>query len=139
MKYLVTSPKMAGSMVMEYDDAGTIRKWHNNAEMTDEQLGFLISNFPVTQRFLESMGTKGIFKLKEVPADLSFAAFWEAYAYKVGDKKRAEKLWKLLSEEEKAAALLSIPKYLYFLSTHPAIERAHAITWLNQRRWENEY
>lgn len=90
---------------------------------------------------LEALGNmqqefSGMFRLAEVPTDLSFPIFWDAYAHKVGNKKRAEKLWNALDEGERAAALAALPRYASFLITRPTMEKAFAETWLSQRRWE---
>lgn len=76
--------------------------------------------------------------IKEIPTDLSFAAFWEAYAHKVGNKPKTEKLWNALSEMDKIAALAAVPRYIRWLSVR-TVEQAMASTWLTQRRWENDF
>ena len=79
------------------------------------------------------------FVIVEVPADLSFEAFWTKYNYKVGKKERAKKLWQVMTDEEHASALFAIAKYNSYLINHPTIERAYPETWLSQRRWENSF
>ncbi|MEZ5195087.1 MAG: hypothetical protein R2764_01410 [Bacteroidales bacterium] len=82
---------------------------------------------------------KKYFVIKKVAPDLSFEAFWEAYAYKVGKKERAQKLWEGLSDPDKALALSACPKYRYYLSTKTNMEQAYAETWLRNRRFEDQY
>jgi len=77
--------------------------------------------------------------IEKVADDLSFAAFWAAYKNSLGDKKKAQKLWELMPDEDKIAALISLPKYHYWLACKNGIEQLHATTYLNQRRWENDY
>lgn len=76
--------------------------------------------------------------IKEVPKDLTFAHFWDLYDYKVGDKKKAEKAWNAATDADKIAALAGIPKYKYWLSCCTTAQ-AHAVTYLNQRRYENDF
>jgi hypothetical protein len=77
--------------------------------------------------------------IEAIQDDTTFPGFWNAYNYKVGNKKRAEKLWTLLNEQEKLLALSSIRKYDRYLAQRPKMEKAYPETWLAQRRWENEF
>jgi hypothetical protein len=102
---------------------------------------WLLANVPVAQEQLPTFVSrlKGHGEVKEIPADLTFSAFWEKYAYKVGKKARAEKLWSQLTETEKGAAMLCVPRYEMWLLQHQGIQKLYPETFLAQRRWENEY
>ena len=76
-------------------------------------------------------------ELVEIPSNLSFDAFWEAYAYKVGKKERVKKKWDAMPESERTKALAHIKKYNYFLSERPHMERKYAETYLNCQEWNN--
>jgi hypothetical protein len=80
--------------------------------------------------------SNGLYSLTEIPADLSFGVFWEAYGHKVGNKGKVEKLWNALGDGERVAALAGIERYRSFLATRPHMEKAFAETWLRNRRWE---
>ncbi|MDD2962548.1 MAG: hypothetical protein PHQ65_12005 [Bacteroidales bacterium] len=109
------------------------------AEMEPVRKSRFLSVVPVTfEEFKAWMQNKN-FVVQEVPQDLSFEAFWLRYNYKVGKKERAKKLWQSMTDDEHAAALLSIKKYNAYLINHPTIERAYPETWLSQRRWENSF
>lgn len=71
-----------------------------------------------------------------------FARFWNLYNFK-HDKQPAEKAWSRLSNKDRAEVIESIPKYLAFLEHQRAIgfnqNQAYAATYLNKRRWEDDY
>lgn len=71
-------------------------------------------------------------------ADYSFERFWNLYGYKVGNKDRVKKKWDRLPEGEKILALGSIPRYRRFTESKH-IEMTYPETYIDQRRWENEY
>lgn len=67
-----------------------------------------------------------------------FNEFWEAYAYKVGNKARVMKKWAALPEEDRISAMVAIPHYKGFAQRR-GIERVYPETYIDQRRWENEF
>jgi hypothetical protein len=69
------------------------------------------------------------------PQDLSFQAFWNQYANKVGNKARAEKLWNKLTDAERSQCFDALPAYDYYLRQRPTMERCYAETFLAQQRW----
>ena len=135
-KYVFTSPSFEGELIFGYSSENVLMFFENNAILKDEQLQYLTRNFPFVADQLPKIVNKG--KLKEI-TDLTFDKFWADYGYKVGNKSRAEKLWNKLQEIERILVLESLPRYNYYLKTHPSIEKAYAETYLFQRRWENEY
>lgn len=76
-------------------------------------------------------------KDKEKNKDNLFDLFWEKYSYKKS-KDAALKSWGKLNEEEKSLAIKSVPNYLKSLQISK-VSQAHASTWLNGKRWEDEY
>lgn len=140
MRYLLTSPKLTGRIIIEYDDeTRCVTRFEFDMPVTLKQARWFFQRFPYHTDGLAHPDIKFAFVVKEAPASLSFNDFWNAYAYKVGNKSRAEKLWNILSEPERAAALLAIRKYDGYLAGRPKMEKAYPETWLNQRRWENHY
>ncbi|MBN1250671.1 MAG: hypothetical protein JXA16_00950 [Bacteroidales bacterium] len=135
-KYLITSPEFTGELIFGYDSEGILKYYENNAELKIEHLRWLHRHFPVVDSVLPDIVKKG--KLQEI-TDLSFDNFWVEYNFKVGNKQMAEKLWYKLSEAERINILEHLPKYRYYLKTHQGLMQAYASTFLNQRRWENEY
>jgi hypothetical protein len=125
--------------MLEYDHNDRLKSILFDCEMTDKQHAQFIRVIPLFEADFLERANRSKVVYSTVPADLSFSAFWNAYAYKVGDKARAEKLWNKLSEAEKVTALKAIPAYNYFLKTKK-IDKTYAETWLNQKRFlTNEY
>ena len=68
----------------------------------------------------------------------SFARFWAAYDYKVGNKARVEKKWNALPDGDRLLALGAIARYKRF-ALDKKQNRVYPETYIDQRRWENEY
>lgn len=68
-----------------------------------------------------------------------FQRFWQAYGLKLS-RATAEKAWvKGRCEEIADEIVAAIPAYNKHLAANAWKNKAHASTWLNQRRWEDEY
>lgn len=71
-----------------------------------------------------------------------FERFWNLYNFK-HDKQPAKKAWSRLSNKDRTAVIESIPKYLAFLEHQRATgfnqNQAYAASYLNKRRWEDDY
>lgn len=130
---------MDGYVVFNYCSNGYLIAFESHANLTDIQRDRLMANFPFKEANLKAiLRDRFKFALVIIPEDLSFKRFWDLYAYKVGNKNRAEKLWKLLSDADKAHILVvSVPLYRAWLSTRTTAQ-AHADTYLHQERWKNE-
>lgn len=77
------------------------------------------------------------FDVQTEPCD-DFEAFWQAYRY-AKSKKTARKAWQRLTQSDRQKAMDAVGKYVaktYTDGRYPS--RAHAATWLNQARWEDE-
>ena len=66
----------------------------------------------------------------------SFNDIWQAYDLKVG-KDKAEKSWKKMNQTERELAMKKVPDYIASLKDRQY--QAHLSTWLNGRRWEDEF
>lgn len=141
MKIIFTSPKLQGKILFEFNTNGFIKSFEIETEedANEKFIRWMFRNFPVHEQALESDIFKKLFTIAKVHGDLSFPAFWEAYGYKVGNKKRAERIWDALSDVERAQALANCKRYKQYLSLRPNMEQAYAETWLTQRRFENNY
>ncbi len=138
MKYVLTHEKINGGLKLEYFPNGMIRMFEFDCEISQELWDFIMNEFPTEESCLKGQRFKN-FVIASPLEDISFAAFWNAYNYKVGNKTRAEKLWNLLSDVQKMQVLIRIKAYNVFLMAHPAQERLYPETFLFQRRWENEF
>lgn len=138
MKYTVTVKKTATAIV-EYED-GLLHRLELPMGVTAEQLGWFKSSIPARECDLRSWASaSSVIQIDEVPQDLTFNAFWEAYNYKVGKKDRAIKYWNALTETDKAKVFRAIPKYNYWLAQRPNMDRLYPEGFLHQRRFENEF
>lgn len=70
--------------------------------------------------------------------DLSFAYFWNTYAYKVGNKATVEKKWNALKPEDRLLALRGITLQRRHSESHRT-DMPYPQTYIDQRRWENEF
>lgn len=70
--------------------------------------------------------------------DLSFARFWGAYGYKVGNKATVEKKWNALKPEDRMLALQGIERQRRHSESHKT-DMPYPQTYIDQRRWENVF
>lgn len=144
MKSFIIQPfkgQMDKTITVKYTDAGLLCaiEWHNVTTVDDLTYSRQFAALKLNNFYTTMQTHKHHAVFREVPADLSFAAFWNLYAYKVGNKARCEKLWKLLDSTDRIACLASLLRYKRYMLAHPNQELAYPETYLNQRRWENEY
>jgi hypothetical protein len=139
-KYVVTSSGFQGELMFKYDLNGDIIGFEIQAVLTKEQKDWYFKNLPKTESDLvvEWPRKSKTIKVVEVPEDLSFEAFWTRYGYKVGDKKKATKLWNEMKPESRALALSKIERYKKF-AENANIALVYPERYLSQRRFENEF
>jgi hypothetical protein len=139
-KYTITSVKFEGCVTVGYKEKVLGFVDCSNAAVTEEQQKFLVQNVPLEeealQRFINSYKT---LSCAFIPEDLSFERFWNEYKNKVGNTKRAKKLWSELSEADKIKVFEAIPKYRSYLQRNPNLTMLYPETFLFQRRFENQY
>ncbi len=136
-KYLIEFRNTKGGVILGYHRS-LLHHVDIQCELSVMQLNWLWDKFlPFTESELENVRDPKI-KITRMAKDLSFEAFWDRFAYKVGKKARAEKLWEALKEDERASALHAVDRYKQFIA-HTNTAQAYAETWLAQRRWENEF
>lgn len=140
VKYnLEVKKKTSGLLTLSYED-GLLKKLEVNSEMTEEQLTWLKAVVPAAELELLNLPKQYNFiTIEPVPADLTFNAFWDSYAYKVGNKERTIKLWSALNDSDRTRALAAIPRYNQWLAQKPNMERLYPMTYLSQRRWESSF
>jgi hypothetical protein len=68
--------------------------------------------------------------------NLPFADFWNLYSYKVGDKKKCEKVWNFLTYENQKKILTSLPDWKKNIIKTQSLP--YPETYLNQERWNDE-
>lgn len=124
----------------QYDLEGILRGYKLlDGEMSEKLRNWMFH--PIRFPYFEStMNTwKGIKNIEVITGspDLSFDSFWKLYSYKVG-KVTAEKAWKKLSKTDKLKAIKSIKPYNSYLR-RKGIEKAYAATYINKRRFDDEF
>lgn len=68
--------------------------------------------------------------------DLSFENIWKHYNLKV-KRDNSEKAWNKLSDQDKIKCFLRLKKYNANLATNGQ-SKAHLVTWINQKRFNDE-
>jgi LAS superfamily LD-carboxypeptidase LdcB len=147
-KYMLTSKKLGDiQVVFTFGATGLLIGVELNDEPSpeatdDEEAKRIIKHFwtnaPVnSDDLLHRAKVHGI-KITEIPTDLSFEAFWNKYNYKDGgSKKKTKEKYDKLSATDKAAAITYINIYNSSLARQ-MVAKAHALTYLNGARWENQ-
>lgn len=138
-KYLLTGNNFAGEMEFSYDRNDLLKFFENRTDLPGERYLVFLGKFPATPKALENLvkGSKSL-TLARTALEITFKDFWDAYGNKVGNKVRAEKIWKTLTDTEHLMIMEHLPKYDRYLSVRPRMEKLYPETYLNQRRWENE-
>lgn len=71
-----------------------------------------------------------------------FVKFWNTFNFKK-NKQTAEKAWKKLNNKDRAAAMAAIPNYHAYLEHKRSMgfnqNNLYPSTYLNERRWEDDY
>lgn len=118
--------------IIKYEDYQNINGVTNQQinQLPNKQL---TSNQPATNHKQEIQEGK---ELKKKEDKIDFSVFWNLYNHKIGNKPGAEKKWNKLTLSEQKKIIEVLPVYLTTIKDKQF--QAHADTWLNQRRWENE-
>ena len=138
LRYSLCAPKRPGNLVVFtfYLD-GKLRGMEFNPEAEPKFIRQIGEFAPFNKELL--FGNK-VFEgciIKDLSdTDTSFAAFWNEYAIRIGNKKRVQSKWEALPLEDKLLALAHIRRYRIY-SEKRGIEMCYPETYLNQRRWED--
>jgi len=116
---------------------GLISLFEISGDYTADQHRFVMGNIPIVIDGIKRFD-KSKFTIEEVPMDLSWEYFWDAYGHKVGKKKMAESAWTKLDDATRIKVLISLPRYDAHLKA-TGIQKAHATTFINQEYYDNEY
>lgn len=137
-KYQLTSKGFEGAVVFGYRD-GWLVYYENETDMDLKGLQWISRHFPVEEShlgWLQDQVKSGV--IKQVPMDLSFDVFWEAYGKKI-NKKRCEPLWAKLKDSDRLACIESIKPYEGFLRRHTGRAKKDPENYLKDRMWENNW
>lgn len=147
--YVVTGKTLVGSVVFKYDLNGVLREFVNQAELSAEQLKWFATHIPFTEEMIAAFIESAAGKLKAelLKHELTFDLFWREYGNKKGSKAETEKLWngekvtenkRPVTEADRIAIFKMLPKLNYHYQINKK-ELPYPTTFLNQRRWENEF
>lgn len=131
--------------LFKYDLNGNLREFKlEEGNLNGEQMKWLFSgaHFPADESIMRSIWMvnphyKKVFKVDKFIADISFEAFWKIWNLKV-KKEASEKAWNKLKESEIIKCFLNHKPYEMHLSK-TGQAKAHLVTWLNQKRYNDEY
>lgn len=138
-KYNIEIREILGFVVLGYTDGRVSLISFENSNFLNYHVAKFLAIFPILEQDLYILKKQhSNITITKQPQDLSFDRFWTVYNYKVGKKAKAEKLWTEMSLDERSAALIAVVKYNKWMN-QKSIEKAYPETWLNQKRWENEY
>jgi hypothetical protein len=136
-KYILTSELIKGEIVFKYNLKGYLSSVEIAASgMKLEVFNWIWENLPKTTKEVDEYIQRAKnFRIQEVPEDLSFERFWLEYGHKVGKKMMTQNAWKKLSQHDKIAALIYIPK-LKKIKEREGTQMPYPQTYLNQKYWE---
>jgi len=131
--------------LFKYDLNGNLKLFEiSEGELTPKQMKWLFAgaHFPACESIIKSIWMKekvyrDKFEIDVSPADLSFEALWNLYAYKES-RKDAEKFFSKLKEAEKIKCFIQVPKYKKKIA-QSGIAQALLGTWINKQRYNDEY
>lgn len=138
-KYLLEFTNYQAKALVEYNADGFLIKFElDPGTFEEKQFVFMTDKFPKTIKHMQALISWKLpnVRISELKQDLSFEAFYNAYAYKVSKRSTAENAWKKLPDPEKAKAIAYIPVYDRFLG-EKKINKKYPETYLNSEMWNN--
>ncbi|MBS7234051.1 hypothetical protein KHA90_23895 [Flavobacterium psychroterrae] len=136
--YKVTFKETADEWLFQYrKDDGVVYSFFN---LKGKRVLKLLENvqFPGTKNEMENWTKyKHLVTIEMVLNDYSFEAFWIKYNLKI-KKEKAETAWKKLDFVDTIKCFNQLPKYHEYLAKTTQA-KAHLVTWLNQKRYNDEY
>lgn len=136
--YKVTFKETADEWLFQYKNSdGVIHSFYNLKGVRVLKL-FDNGQFPGTKNEIENWTKyKQLVTIEMVLDDYSFEAFWKVYNLKV-KKEPSEKAFEKLSLVDKIKCFNGLKKYDEFLAKSSQA-KAHMVTWINQKRFNDEY
>lgn len=131
--------------LFKYDLNGNLREFKiEEGDLNGNQMKWLFAqaNFPANESIMRSVWMKEekykkVFEVEKFTADISFEAFWKIWDLKV-KRENSEKAWNKLKEADQIKCFLNYKKYQEHLNK-TGQAKAHLVTWLNQKRFNDEY
>lgn len=129
------------ALVIAYDGAGELVRVELRdypPVMNEKQRNWLWGVIPKHATALDELGKIKSITITPIDSDLSFDAFWDAYDYKQGNKKRAKKHWDKMNNATRAIAMQKVKEYNFYIQ-HQSFGKVFAERWLGQERYENDF
>ncbi|MFY8187530.1 MAG: hypothetical protein ACOVLC_06165 [Flavobacterium sp.] len=135
--YKVTFKETSDHWLFQYRSDGVIYSFTNIKGNRILNL-FEKMQFPQTKSMIEEwVNYKKTVLIELVLEDYSFDAFWEKYNLKV-KKEPAQKAFEKLSLVDKIKCFNKLKDYdAHLIKT--GVSKAHLVTWINQKRFNDEY
>jgi hypothetical protein len=136
--YKVMFKETSDEWLFQYRESdGVIHSFYNIKGSRVLKL-FENGQFPGTKHEIENWTNyKKHVTIELVLDDYSFEAFWIKYNLKV-KKEKAEAAWKKLDFVDTIKCFNQLPKYHEHLAK-TKVSKAHLVTWLNNKRYNDEY
>lgn len=133
--YKVTFNETKDEWIFQYKE-GVIYSFYN---LKGTRILTLLDNnqFPGKQSTIEEWVKYKSIKVELVIQDYSFDAAWSKYNLKI-KKEAAQKAYEKLNLIDKIKFFNKLPEYDAFLQ-RTGQAKAHMVTWINQKRYNDEY
>lgn len=135
MRYIITSRKFVGEIEVKFNSQSYICAFDIRAQLTGEQINYFLNNLPIREEGIDVFKSDTV-TIKMLPDDLTFESFWKRYDYKVGHKKKAEKMWERMSDAERMKAIEWLKNYDTQLK-FTGVAKMYPETYLLQKRYLN--
>ncbi|WP_264521183.1 hypothetical protein [Flavobacterium sp. N1994] len=138
--YTVKSKQNGFIWVFKYHLNGKLASFElMDSELTEKQEDWLNGRFPFQEKHIIvwQQKLKQNFEIVKAEPILDFDSLWELYGLKV-KRQSSEAAFKKLSPAEKVKCFLALPAYFKHL-TKSREAKAHLVTWINQKRFNDEY
>lgn len=135
-RYILQSIRTGNEIDVTYDDAGRLVAVELKGDYTEAEHSAVWPLMPITIDKMRELSIKNV-TIREVMPDLSFERFYKDYELLL-DKKRAEAVWKRMSDSDKMAAITCIPEYNKYLA-RKGTAKAYPKTFLNNEYYNTDW
>ena len=134
-KYLITSDRFTGSLLMEYKD-GIIWKFEfsKDCNLNSDTRAQLAKKIRIQEDSVELWNNNPSLSLTRLLNDTTFEVFYKFYPRKDGKKLMAQRAWEKMKEADRIQAITYIDT-LIEQKTSDGTAYPYASTYLNQKYW----
>lgn len=136
-RYHITTPNAEQGVIFTYEQETKTLVGIEIREVLaeDKVLGIFQKMILKEDQFLSHWKKYNGVTITEIVANITFNLFWEKYDDKTrSSKKRSDKLWSKLSEEDRMGAYFFIDTYN---RNRGSAEKKYCETYLNAEQWKN--